>query len=182
VAARLVLANKLRNKEEAMFITQFRRLFFVGLAAVLALASISAARAAAPVHSTEIIDVSGSSHCDGFDVIENAAVTADYISFFDNAGNLVRVHGHDTYNGTLTNTATGTIVSAHRGPQNWSFNLDGTAVGRGVFFLLNIPGRGNIRHDVGRVTFYPDGTHSFQGRHEFFPGDEAQMCAALAGV
>jgi hypothetical protein len=166
-----------------MSIARFRRLFFVGLAALLALTSILPALAATPVQSTSVFPISGTTHCDGFDVIEEATVTFSQTMFFDNAGNPVRIVGHAVYNGTLTNSATGTIVAPKRGPQNFTIDLlDGTQVWRGIFFLLTVPGKGSIVHDVGRVTFYPDGSITFQGRHEFFPGDDAQMCAALAGV
>jgi hypothetical protein len=146
------------------------------------LASISLAHAAAPTTTTSEFSINGTIACAGFNISEAATVTVRTTIFFDNAGNPVRQRDQATYTGTLTNSATGTSVAPHRGPQNFEIDLrDGTVAGHGVFFNLTVPGRGNILHSVGTIIFNPDGSMTLHGRHEF-QGEDAVLCAALKDV
>ncbi len=49
----------------------------------------------------------------------------------------------------------------------------------GKIYGITVPGAGIIAHDTGVITFYPDGTVTFQGPHTQFLAGDALLCAAL---
>ena len=160
---------------------QRRRSLLAGLALLIALAFASPALAAAPSVETFEDVVTGNVlvNCDGFDVIENASTTARVTTFYDNAGNPVRVQVQVKYQGTLTNSVTGKIVVD--GPDAFLVvhDLDGSSSSRGLLYSINILGEGVVVLDAGTITFYSDGSVVVRGPHQVYAEGFGVLCGAL---
>jgi hypothetical protein len=164
-----------------MNIIQRRRSLLAGLALLIALAFSSPALAAAPTVETfeDVMTNNVLVNCDGFDIIENARRTIRIVTFYDNAGDPVRVQVHVKYQGTLANSVTGkTVVD---GPDAFLAveDIDGTFHLHGLLYSINIPGEGVAVLDAGTITFYPDGSVVVHGPHQVYAGGNQVLCGAL---
>ena len=160
-----------------------RMLLGVLLGCLLALAGVPAASADPPVFEDVFIDEGEAvlADCGAFLVLDRYVLYYRVARYFDRSGVEVRVIEHVSGTDTLINSATGAAYSttfhstavidpqAHR------------ATFTGVIFRLALPGAGAVFLDVGRVVADPQGNLSFQaGPHQFYDGDLAGLCAALA--
>lgn len=116
-----------------------------------------------------------------FSVTEDVRVT----TFFDEAGNPVRLQGKVDVVMVVTNPATGASV---RSPAHTTFVEDlvaGTNTQVGLVFSATVPGVGVVFHDVGRIVNDAEGNLIFEaGPHDVLhtAGDHVvrtNFCAAL---
>ena len=116
-----------------------------------------------------------------FAVTEDVRVT----TFFDAAGNPVRLQGKVDVVMVVTNPETGESV---RSPAHTTFSEDlvaGTDTQVGLVFHATVPGVGVVFHDVGRIVSDAEGNLIFEaGPHDVLhtEGDHAvrtNFCAAL---
>lgn len=118
--------------------------------------------------------------CD-FDVEVSFAGTLLITTFYDRAGEPVRLQIKGEDRGTATNPLNGKTAS---GRDNWLETVDlrtGTYTIRGLYVRLNVPGHGVVLLDVGYAEFDGDGNLvQLSGPHQAFVGDFAALCAALA--
>jgi hypothetical protein len=87
-------------------------------------------------------------------------------TFYDKAGNEIRVQiKYDAF-GVVTNPVTGQSVS---NPSHQTIIIDlveGTETAVGLVYKVTLPGGGVAFHDVGRVVFGVDGNVIFEGRSQ----------------
>ncbi len=106
-------------------------------------------------------------------------------TFFDKAGNPVRVQTKVNFVGVVTNPETGESVRDAAHHTIFLDLIDGTETVVGLVFSVTVPGVGVVFHDVGRVVFDAEGTPIFEaGPHDVLntEGDHpvrARFCAAL---
>jgi hypothetical protein len=128
----------------------------------------------------------------GFDILENGYLEEDAARYYDGNGNLVRRVLHDRYPAgnalnILYNSQTGTSVP-YSGDftETDTFAVPGdfgsvTSTYTGNLYTANAPGSGILIHDVGLLTFAPDGSVvEDHGPKMLFSGDTAILCAALS--
>ncbi|HLF90596.1 MAG TPA: hypothetical protein VI451_16735, partial [Anaerolineales bacterium] len=113
------------------------------------------------------------------DFVEDVRVT----TFFDNAGDPVRVQVHVNFDGILTNSVTGQTLSD---PGHFTITYDlqeDTITYIGLVFGITIPGQGIAVLDAGKVVFQGEDVEEnviFEaGPHQFLHEGEALICAAL---
>ncbi len=117
--------------------------------------------------------------CD-FPFLEEFEGTVTITTYFDNAGNPVKVKLHLPFHGTLTNEANGKSVSADQVLIVFQDLEAGTETLVGVRFRVTFPGLGAILLDVGRVVFDAEGNVIFEaGPHQIIHEDFEAFCAAL---
>lgn len=118
--------------------------------------------------------------CGDFLALQDFVVDGTVTTFFDQAGNPVRVQVHVHYDGTLTNSETGLTL---RDPSRLTITVDlqdGSVTETGLFYGITVPGEGIAVLDAGRIVFDADGNVLFVGGpHQFLEGGEALICAAL---
>jgi hypothetical protein len=119
-----------------------------------------------------------------FPITLTAIANVDDLLFFDDAGNLVRLH--ETVNHVvITFSANGkTLEAKGTGGINMTFNPDGTVLAStfGIDLLVTVPGTGPVILDAGHAIFTFGGGHPFQALFEAGPAnyDFAAFCTALA--
>jgi hypothetical protein len=90
-------------------------------------------------------------------------------TFFDEAGNPVRVQAHINFDGTLTNSVTGASV---HDPSHYTFVwdfADGTTADIGLVYGIIVPGQGPAVLDAGKLVWDEHGNPTFEaGPHQFF--------------
>lgn len=130
------------------------------------------------IRDIHIVQIDSTS-CD-FPFLEEFEGRVTITTFFDNAGNPIRVKLHLPFHGTLTNEATGTSVSAAQDLTVFEDLEAGTTTFVGVRFRVNFPGLGHVLLDVGRAVFDADGNVIFEaGPHQVINEDFEEFCAAL---
>jgi hypothetical protein len=88
-------------------------------------------------------------------------------TFFDNAGNPVRLQIKLDHAGVITNPATGLSVNDPAHTTTFVDLVTGTATQVGLVFKSTVPGVGVVFHDVGRVVFDAEGNVTFEaGPHD----------------
>lgn len=166
-----------------MNISRFR-LFLVTALTLLTLASVTTVFAAEP--NVETFHNEGSfvaADCGSFLALEDFVEDVRVTTFFDKAGNPVRVQVNVNFDGILTNSVTGMTV-----PDPGHFNIlvdlqEGTQAFVGLVFGITVPGQGIAVLDAGKVVF--DGEEVEEnvifegGPHQFLHEGEALICAAL---
>jgi hypothetical protein len=129
----------------------------------------------------------------GFDILDNGAEHETGHRYYDRQGFLVKRVLHDVYpvgdpRNVFYNSVTGKTV-AYRADviESDSFGVPGdfasvTATVTGELYSATLPGSGLLVHDVGTFMFAPDGEVLVDhGPKMLFSGDNAALCAALAG-
>ena len=171
-----------------MTLLRFARLLSITLLASLLALPLMSAGATQPVVETFHNEGSGafSGPCPNgvtllFAFTEDVRVT----TFFDEAGNPVRLQGKVDAVMVVTNPATGESV---RSPAHTTFFedlVDGTVAQVGLVISATVPGVGVVFHDVGRIVSDAEGNLIFEaGPHDVFhtEGDHVvrtNFCAAL---
>jgi hypothetical protein len=157
----------------------------VALAA--ALASAGGARAMPPTKdAVSVVPYELSVDCGpyGFAFSNNVAGVESFWSetFYDSAGNPVKVVVHDGFTETDTNSVTGKTLGLS---QTWINTYDlvtGTRTVVGKALIMTDPGRGVVIQDTGRVVFDHPGHTVFEaGQHGPLHGNLDQLaCTALS--
>jgi hypothetical protein len=104
------------------------------------------------------------------------------VLYYDNNGTLLREVIDANFVGTVTNDSTGKSLPVD-GQRHITLDyVAGTFTETGVLRHVTVPGEGIVLHESGRiVTSLDDDSLIFMaGPHQFFSGDEAAFCAALA--
>ena len=163
-----------------MNISRFR-LFLVTAVTLLTLTSVTTVFAAKPF--VETFRNEGSfvaADCGTFLALEDFVEDVTVTTFFDNAGNPIRVQVHANFNGIITNSETGRTV---RDPGHYTITIDlpeGTSTYAGLVFAITVPGEGIAVLDAGKVVFDAEGNVIFVGGpHQFLEEGPALICAAL---
>ena len=106
-------------------------------------------------------------------------------TFFDRAGNPVRLQIKVNQSGAVTNPETGESVENPAHTTVFVDLVEGTETQVGLVFKATVPGAGVVFHDVGRVVHNAEGDLIFEaGPHDVLntAGDHAvraNFCAAL---
>jgi hypothetical protein len=101
-------------------------------------------------------------------------------TFFDEAGNAVRIQAHINFDGTLTNSATGLAL---HDPSHYLFVWDlvgGSTRDIGLVYGIVVPGQGPAVLDAGKLVWDVDDNVTFvAGLHQFLDGGLPLICRAL---
>jgi hypothetical protein len=103
-------------------------------------------------------------------------------TFYDAAGNAIRIVAHDSFTETDTNSVSGKTLRARATRVDTLDLVARTRTVVGESFLMTDPGTGAVVLDVGRVVFDAPFHVSFEaGRHDDLHGYTNQLvCSALA--
>jgi hypothetical protein len=118
----------------------------------------------------------------GVTLVETFTEDVRVITFFDEAGNPVRVQVHIDYEGVVTNPDTGQTIEDPAHATRFIDLVAGTRGPVGLYYSTTVPGVGVVFHDVGRlVRDLTTGEVLFEaGPHDVLEsGDVALFCAAL---
>jgi hypothetical protein len=125
--------------------------------------------------------------CGSFPILETATFAFRFTIFSNQVGNVTEAVFHLNVEGTLSNPVTGTSVpEVESGTTTDTFAIPGdfstiTSTQTGQVFKVILPGSGILVHDVGKVTFAPDGTITFEGGpHQVLHNQLQKLCAALS--
>jgi hypothetical protein len=117
--------------------------------------------------------------CGAFTLAETLTFSGTTKTWFDANGDPIRQQTHVAFDGVISGTG-GIRVLADRATVNEfvSFGADGPTTRQvGVVYNFHVPGHGVIAHDVGSITFFPDGSVEFHGPHDVFEsGLESLIC------
>ena len=138
------------------------------------------------------LEMSGSEpgfvHCDGYDIDLDTTGGENFTVYFDGSGEVVKVLVRSRARDVFTNTVTGKVV-VNRGVFQQLFVRIGdtdefTHSLTGYRFMANVPGRGVVLQDVGRIEYVGEQEDIvfLAGQHHVPDGPEAEavFCAALA--
>jgi hypothetical protein len=154
------------------------------LASLVAFASLPIAAADGPVvdgpHRLE--GQAALTNCGTFTILDQYVLDFTLRLFFDRSGTLVRLEEHVSGTDTLINSVTGKRYTSRFANNVLIDPATGLGANAGIIFRLTVPGAGAVFLDVGRIVTNQAGTVvTFQaGPHQFFSGDLAGLCAALA--
>jgi hypothetical protein len=113
-------------------------------------------------------------------VHEEATVTVRQTLWFDADGNPVRALEHITYDGVLTGPGgIGSLADRAHFTNDIDIAPGDVLTVRqvGLLYSIQVPGLGLVAHDVGIITFFPDGSAVFKGPHDVFEnGFEPFIC------
>jgi len=162
----------------------YRFVFGLVLASLIAVGCPALASAAPPVFVGPIHDEGTALivSCGAFDVLDQYNLNFTQTRLSDKNGTLVRiveqVYGTDTF----TNSVTGKTYTGRYHNTVLIDPVSGLGANSGIIFRLTVPGAGVVFHDVGRIVANRDGSIiTFEkGPHQFFDGNIAGLCAALA--
>jgi hypothetical protein len=161
------------------------RLAVAGALAVLALSVFTAGAAARPpISGTFEVSSSITIDCGTFTLHEDGIERIHFILFFDANGVPGPLQIHHNGTGVITNPEGQTFLDriAYTELIDIAGDFDqsnDTEKIAGKVFGITVPGAGIVAHDTGVITFYPDGSVTFQGPHDVFVQGDALLCAAL---
>lgn len=151
------------------------------LTVIMAFATISPALALQP----DIVNLSLHRYfddfavCDGYNVIGDFDVTRRDVTYFDNAGNPIRVDLFIRYEGTLINSVTGKTLMDKGDFKNSLDLANGTVTVTGGLRHNTVSGLGIVIQETGRIVF-DDATGGILFVTPGMATDEVlQLCAAL---
>lgn len=157
------------------------RVLFVLAMGIIVLALSSVVWAAAPQRRSKEVEFEPMpvADCDDFQLLYAGTARYNYTLFYDNSGNLVRVHYHHAGVDRFINAESGQEVSgkyAHMAHDD----LDGTFRETGLFWPITIAGSGATFFAAGHVTIHYDdsGVVDFTLRG-IEVADLAALCAEL---
>jgi hypothetical protein len=138
------------------------------------------------------VDDSGSEpgfvHCDGYDIDLETAGAEDFVFYFDDSGEVVKVMVRSRATDIFTNSVTGKTVVNRGAFQQLFVRIDDTDEFThslsGYRFMATSPGDGVVLQDVGRIEYVGEQEDIvfLAGQHHVPDGPEAEevFCAALA--
>lgn len=142
------------------------------------------AHAQAPPPATAIIpiDMKVVDHTCPFPLDEHIQGQEIRTEFLDDEGGLESRLRHIILSATLTNPATGTVVSGvHEALTVDRDFTTGTVTRHGLRLIVTVPGMGAVLLDAGTVVLDAGGEVMFEaGPHQFLYGDVAEFCAAMS--
>ena len=123
--------------------------------------------------------------CGNFDLILDTNTRISVTYFSDENNNPAAVEYQYKWNGTMTNTGTGSVFvdsAVINGRRLWTGNRDN----HGIYYHYNVPGAGVVTLAVGRIVWDENGEVSFisgQGFYDMFvdPGEYVMLCESLGG-
>jgi len=119
--------------------------------------------------------------CGTFQVWDEFELNFAGTEHYDQAGNLVRVVEHIWGVDRLYNPDNTASFSGSFNQGEIVDPIEGQVAVNGIIFRIAVPGAGAVFLDVGRLVFtFDDGLVFVAGQHDFFAGDLAGLCAALA--
>ena len=157
-----------------------RRAVIVTVATVALLASlVGPVLAAGPIVETFDDADAFLIDCGSFTLDETLTLRGTTKTWLDANGDPIKQQTHVTFDGVIRG-AGGIRVLADRSTFNEfvSFGAEGPTTRQvGVVYNFHVPGYGLIAHDVGTITFFPDGSVAFDGPHDVFEvGLEPLIC------
>ncbi len=162
-----------------------KRTILVGLlTTVLMLSFIWPAFANEP--TVEIVEVRVSDpfdvKCRGFKLDFEEDFTARTMTFYDKDGAPVRFQSHFEFDGTVTNTKTGTVFRSHaKGTVSEDLIGDGGVVERGLFVQVKTQSEGVVAIIAGKIVFDTTGDFvSFVGVTR--PPPDLDPCDAIGDI
>lgn len=161
------------------------RVVVVALAtAILALVITAMAAAQPPLQGTFSVPLTFTYDCGTFTLHENAVDDVHFILFFDGNGVPGPLQIHHSFRGVITNPEGQTYADNSNFTElidiAGDFDESNDTVRQvGEIFSIKLPRAGVVIHDTGVITFYPDGTVTFQGPHEEFVQGDALLCTTL---
>jgi hypothetical protein len=141
------------------------------------------ASARKPLHETELIPFSTEFPCGSFTGVTAGQITQHLTTFFNAAGDPIRLHYHLVYDSAITNLTTGKTLTDN---SNYIATVDlitGFVVANGVVYNVKDAETGIRIKDIGRLVFDAEGNIVFEaGRHDVNGFDDAteQYCAVLS--
>jgi hypothetical protein len=148
--------------------------------AVLLFLTSTAAYAAPPVITIREGSGTGTFSCGTFEVQEDYSFQTRITLFYDNQGNLVRRLAHLSWSGYMTNTTTGQTLWDHAQQISQKDYRSGISTYVGHIYGINVPGRGIVVKDIGRLVEDANGNIIFQaGTFQVEYGGVDVICAAF---
>ena len=149
--------------------------------AALTLTAILAAPVAAAKPMTRTVEQSGSFPipCGTVTLVEEFSQSVLVTSWFDENGEMTRGHARVRYDGTISAPGSTLLVSdVGRFTSFIDFGPDGPTIHEvGMLYKFSTPDLGVVAHDVGKLTFLPDGSVEAKGPHDVTDnGLEAMIC------
>ena len=145
--------------------------------------SIGTVAAAAP-STIEVSFHSSQPHfltCPGFAVDGEFDVTRRITTYFDAAGNPIRIVAHVTGTGTMSNPLAGKSLPDENHFTVTTDLVTGTRTFTGDVRVDTAPGVGLVFQAVGRLVLGPDGSVQFEAApHDDLDGNLGPLCAYLA--
>jgi hypothetical protein len=117
--------------------------------------------------------------CGAFALHEVADVTVRQIVWLDDEGNPVRITEHIQFDGLITGPGgIGSLADPGHLTNFIMIGSEGDTVRQvGLIYSFPVPGLGQVGHDVGTITFFPDGSFEYSGPHDVFEeGLEPLIC------
>jgi hypothetical protein len=167
------------NEVKIMKASSFRLLWVVSLV-LLALASVRTAFAAQPlIEPFRFEGTYVAADCGSFLALAEFVEEGRVTTFFDQAGNPTRVQWIGQYEGTLTNSVTGTTL---QDPAYFRYTEDleeGTLTVNGLWYGIRVQGEGMAVLVAGRFVIGEQGLVFESGPHQLSNLSAADICAAL---
>ena len=149
--------------------------------AALTLTVVVAAPAAASKPITRTLEESGTFTipCETVTLVEEYRRSVLVTTWLDGNGDMTRGHARVRFDGTIT--APGSTLRLSDVGRFTSFidiGPDGPTVREvGIVYKFSAPGLGVVAHDVGSLTFFPDGSVETKGPHDVWDnGLESLIC------
>ena len=117
--------------------------------------------------------------CETVTLVEEFSQSVVSTTWFDAGGEPTRGHAHVRFDGTITGPGSTIALSdvgrftgfVDHGPNG---DIERQV---GMVYKISAPGHGIIAHDVGVITFFPDGSVDIKGPHDVWDnGLEALVC------
>jgi hypothetical protein len=142
-----------------------------------------AARAGEPLIETQdfVMNHEVIANCGDFKIIGDGVGYTRLWTYFDSAGDPVKLVLHGFAKGIMANSVTGKFLTDDPSVANITVDLiKQTETNIGAFFTITVPGSGIVYFETGRIVYAGDGTPIFMaGQHqtpaEFIP----VLCEAL---
>ena len=157
-----------------------RRTIRAALAAItLTAVFVTPVLAGKPV--VENVEESGSFpiQCETVTLIEEFTQSTQVKTWLDANGDVTRGHARVRFNGTITSPGSSLRVSDIGNFTSFiDFGPDGPTIRQvGIIYKFSAPGLGVFAHDVGKLTFFPDGSVEVKGPHDVWDnGLENILC------
>jgi len=154
------------------------------LTSLLCLAAMPALGAGHPPTIEAFEDVQAPqpmANCGDFLIIVEGIGSNRLTTYYDAGGAPVRVSFHGIYNGTMTNSATGKVLTDTPSVIRTTIDLlAGTQTTVGAAWTVTVPGEGVVLVEAGRLVFAGNGPPVFiAGPHLPPPETIATLCRAL---
>jgi len=149
--------------------------------AALALTAIAATPALAAKPVVETNEESGTFliPCGTVTLVEEWSQSVVLTTWLDGNGDATRAHAKVRFDGTITAPgSTLRLSDVGRFTAFLAFGQDGMTERQvGIVYKFSAPGLGVVAHDVGQITFFPNGSVETKGPHDVWDnGLEALIC------